>query len=282
MNLQEMQEFEDVKVQSNLDGYYTLRHNAGEITANHRKIHIRECIWDIDCKNKNLSFQIMDFISSNLIKDKINHSIWFANSYHIHSFFELEKYDFDTRKSIRKEIVRHYSNPYTHFIDLGVCSEKRMIRDFYSIHEKTNKQNLCTFEYGNGQINKVPKFILDIVLRLNSGFTSFSYSSFKLPKDAEKGYSDFIAYCLKTRFDKDCFRNSVYFKNIAIAVFRLQLDEGLAQKIFKQVALNCKGKKEQELLGWLKWCGEQKHLVKVNWGEVKRYKFYDILLQKKG
>ena len=215
----------------------------------------------------------MDFVSAKLIHDKISHSIWKARTHKIHTFFQLEKYDFNLRRAIRKAIVRHYAEPYTHFIDFGCCSEKRMIRDFYSIHEVTKQQNLCVYDYGDGKLNKVPKFILDRALRQSNILPQFT-DTIKLPRDAETTYANFIAYCLKIRFDKDCFRNQVLFKNIAIAVFRLQLNQEIAGKIFKQVALNCKDKKEQELQGWLKWCGQQKHLVKVNWDELKKGGFY--------
>jgi len=274
MNIEEMQKFEDVKVQSNLDGYYTIRHNIGEIEHNHRKIHIREVIWDWDLDNASLDSEIMDFISSKLIKGNIAHSIWFARTHKIHAFFELEKYDIDTRKEIRKEIVRHYAFPYVHFIDFGVCSEKRMIRDFYGMHEKTKKQNLCVFEYGEGRINKVPEFILERVLRDVNKATPVAVSSLKLPKQALKSYSDFLAHCLDKKFNNDCFRNQILFKNIAIAVYRLQAEQKQMSQIFKQVALNCKGKKEAELWGWWKWIPSQKHLVKVNWNELKRGGFY--------
>ena len=260
-------------MQSNLNGYYTKRHNLGEIVHNHRKIHINEVIWDWDLDNKDLDFQIMDFVSAKLIKDKISHSIWKARTHKIHAFFELEKYDFDIRKIIRKTIVKHYAEPYTHFIDFGCCSEKRMIRDFYSIHEITKQQNLCVYDYGDGKLNKVPKFILDMALRQSNIMPQFA-DTIKLHKDAEKTYADFIAYCLKTRFDKDGFRNNVYFKNIAIAVFRLQLSQEITDKIFCQITLNCKGKTIRDLSSWLKWSGQQKHLVKVNWDELKRGMFY--------
>ena len=70
------------------------------------------------------------------------------------------------------------------------------------------------------------------------------------------------------------FRNNIYFKNIAIAVYRLQYEQELTAKIFKQVIANCNGTKEQSLTSWLKWCNSQKHLVKVNFRELKDGGFY--------
>ena len=66
-------------------------------------------------------------------------------------------------------------------------------------------------------------------------------------------------------------KNNLYFKNIAIAVYRLGIAEKEAKQIFKNVAVQCKPHKAESMVNWLKWCKAQKHEIKVNWKEVKMF-----------
>ena len=91
------------------------------------------------------------------------------------------------------------------------------------------------------------------------------------PKLAE-ALTLFLEFAQKTQFQKTGMgKNNLYFKNIAIAVYRLGYDKQQAQQIFKNVAMQCKPHKAENMQNWLLWCKAQKHEIKVNFREIKGF-----------
>lgn len=271
------EQYEETIVQSNITGSHTRRRTLHEhieqcqCEANHRKIRVNDVIWDIDVPNKENNKKIAYAISTNLLVGNIAHSIWdTSRSYHIHSQFNLSIYPLDVRKALRMAIMRHYALEYWHFIDKSKASENVMIRMENGIHENTGQRNTLKFIEGDeNTINPIPEEILrGVSLRLSMDLMP------KIEPVAVTGaileeYAAFVNYCQKSRFDQDGGRSMKLFKNIAIACFRIGLDEVKVKALSEQVGRNCKGKKQDEVLNWWRWCKKQKHNLRVNWGEVE-------------
>ena len=91
------------------------------------------------------------------------------------------------------------------------------------------------------------------------------------PKQA-KALTQFLEFAQITPFLKTGMgKNSIYFKNIAIAVFLMQYSEEESKQIFKNVALRCKPHKYDGMMTWWRWCKAQKHELEVNWNEIRRF-----------
>jgi len=254
---------------------------------NHRKIGISEVIWDIDCHEPALSHQIWQRISTNLDKDKINHSVWnTSRSYHIHALFDgLSKYCQEDRKQIKLLILKEYAKDDMGWVDKSKANENVMIRDFWSVHEITGKQKISVWGSLKAEsilnplkasiLNDFSQKVVNPYLapnRLNS-HNIYIWNNALEPKLAE-ALTRFLTFAQNTPFPKSGMgKNNLYFKNIAIAVFRLGIAEKEAKQIFKNVALQCRPHKAEKMVEWLKWCKDQKHEIKVNWGEVRG--FYD-------
>lgn len=284
---EEMLRYKPLYVQSNNNGYFSklslcfTTNELNTITHNHRRVGIPEVVIDIDCEERSLSRDIVDFISSNLIKDGLSHSIWnTSRTYHIHMLFSgMEVFSQEQRKEIRKLMIKYYASKYLSFIDLGLCSELRMIREFNSLHEITGKPKELIFAYREDELlNLIPNHILNDFLLKHK---LLNESSIVKPSALNGGssmlwqdYQNLLNFVQKTAFLKTGMqKNNTYFKNIAIAAFVLGMQEQEARQIFKNVALQCRPHRADKMLNWFRWCKQQKKELSVNWKEIKM--FYD-------
>jgi len=148
---------EPIWLQKYSNGFHTKRLKCEDIQDitqahikgyNHRKIGINEVVWDIDCNEPTISYQIWQRISTNLDKDNINHSVWnTSRTYHIHALFEgLQKYCQDDRKQIKLLILKEYAKEDMVWCDKSRVNENHCIRDFNSIHEVTGKPKVLEWE----------------------------------------------------------------------------------------------------------------------------------------
>ena len=282
--------YEPVYLQKYSNGFHTKRLKCESIQEiaqahakgyNHRKIGINEVVWDIDCHESNVSNQIWQRISTNLDKDSINHSVWFTSrTYHIHALFEgLQKYCQEDRKLIKLLILKEYAKEDMVWCDKNMANEKMNIRDFNSIHELTGKPKVLEWHSiglkpilnplkasilndFSQKVSLYPQAPKSLNLGLNEALE---------PKLAE-ALSQFLQFAQNTPFPKSGMgKNNLYFKNIAIAVYRLGYDMQQARQIFKNVAMQCKPHKAENMQNWMIWCKTQKHEINVNWKEVRGF-----------
>lgn len=273
MDIKDMERFEDVVVQSNLQGYYTKRVPYGSIEHNHRKVFVNEVVFDIDTHNRSVGGKIEDHISSRLVRDDVPHTCWdTSRSNHIHAFFYLSKYSKELRGLIRKAIITYYSRPYDSYLDMK--TENTPIRDFWSFHEKTGKRKRMTYQYAQSRGEKmanVPERILKPVIAKFSGRGMLPLISKNF---ANKGrLRAFLGYC-GSRSYPDGGRNQVLFKNVAIATYLLNATTQERRQIFGSVISHNKDKKIQELQSWYAWC-QKKRNVEVNYHELQKHGFYN-------
>lgn len=281
----EIHKYDNIMVQNFIGNNHTTRQSIGLEQAlktkhNHRKIAINEVVFDIDCHMEDLSRDIEQFISNSLIKDDISHSVWHTSrSYHIHAFFHLAEYDQDTRKALRKFLLKHYSKQYNIWLDMSKSSENVMIRDFNGLHEQTGKPKTLIY---HGCMNKpiLNPIKAPILNDFWQGYKSpnlnpivkISPTASGLNPNLKDSLTQFITQAQTKVFSKSGMqKNNLYFKNIAIAAFLLGIPQTEATEIFKKVCANCKPHKIDNLENWLKWCKQQKHQLKVNWKEVELF-----------
>ena len=153
----ELLKLEFIWLQKYQNGFHTKRlkcESIQEITQahlkgyNHRKLGINEVVWDIDCHEPTISYQIWQRISTNLDKDNIYHSVWnTSRTYHIHALFDgLQKYCQEDRKIIKFLILKEYAKSDMVWCDKNMANEKYCIRDFFSVHELTGKTKSLVWE----------------------------------------------------------------------------------------------------------------------------------------
>ena len=245
-------------------------------------------IWDIDCNEPTISHQIWQRISTNLDKDSINHSVWFTSrTYHIHALFEgMQKYCQDDRKLIKLLILKEYAKDDMVWCDKNMANEKMNIRDFFSVHEMTGKTKDLVWMSkdlaitNKSVLNPLKASILeDFSLKVKNHpeppkSLTMGLNGALEPKLAE-ALTLFLEFAQKTPFLKSGMgKNNLYFKNIAIAVYRLGIVEKEAKQIFKNVAVQCKPHKAENMANWLIWCKKQSHTLDVNWREIKLFYEY--------
>ena len=257
--------YEEIITQSNLKGYYEKRHKLNSEAYNHRKIAVNEVVIDIDVHNRKISNEVVNVICSRLIADNLSYTLWdTSRSPHIHLFFKgMQKYPKEIRKQIRREFLNHYCKGYEHYIDFGKCSEDVMIREFNGLHEKTGKHKVCIEQF-KSDLNIIPAFIVNKAMNK----PTYERKAFNVPIKSE--LTAFVGYCMANRFDKKGGRNMILFKNFAIAIYLLGIASGEALPYFKQLAGNCKGKREFSLIGWYKWA-ERKKEVSIGWKELSPF-----------
>ena len=286
----ELLKHEPIWLQRNQNGYHTKRAKCNTIQDihlchikgfNHRKIGINEVVWDIDCNQPTLSHNIQNKISANLLKDHVSHIVIFSSrTYHIHAFFDLSKYPTEERRNLKILILKHYSQDFYQWCDRNGANENMMIRDFIGKHEETSKEPKIIYEFIHKQV------LSPITAQILKDFTQrykFLITTQIIKPGAlqgllganQQGYQKFLNFAQTTEFKTEGMqKNNIYFKNIAIAVFRLGLNQHEADEIFRNVARNCKPHKAHNLHTWLAWCKKQKHELKVSWKEIKQ--FYEL------
>lgn len=319
----EIYKFEDIVLQSNIDGFYTKRIKVNmqelqTIKHNHIKIPINSVIWDIDCHIRVISDKIHDFISSNLIKDNISHSVWdTSRSPHIHAFFkDMNLYTQEVRRDIRLLILAHYSglNPldkfkdenkdlswseffkkgrYSKWLDISRCSENQMIRDFGGLHEITGKPKTLIYEFkGTNPCHNKPEnqtacmenvlnsTILEQLRVLYHQCNKVPEIACIAPTDSDKkAMQDFITYCCENQHTHDG-RKRMLLKNVAIATLLLYpSDTNARHRIYYRITQNCRGCHINNLIGWDKWF-QQRKKIEFNWKEIKS--FYQIQKEDRG
>jgi len=246
---------------------------------NHRKIGLNEVVWDIDCHLRVLSQRIWQYISFNLRKSNISHSVWdTSRSFHIHALFEgLGVYCKDDRKRIKLLLLEYYAKQHFIWCDRNMANENMNIRDFYSIHEFTGKRKELILRFRHKLlVSPINPDVLSLFRQrhktLNHNPIVSCGASVGLSEALHQSYKSFLQFAQITPFVRQGMgKNNLYFKNIAIAVYRLGIAEKDAKQIFKNVAVQCKPHKAENMQNWLKWAKLQKHEIKVNWGEIKGF-----------
>jgi len=280
--------YEPIYLQKYSNGFHTKRLRCETIQEiqeahlrgyNHRKIFMNCLIWDIDCHLRVLSQRIWQDVSFNLRKEDISHFVWdTSRSFHIHALFRgLERYCKDDRKKIKLLLLAHYAKQHFMWCDKNMVNENMNIRDFYGLHEITGKKKEIIFEFKDKWlVNPINPDILGLFRQeyksLNSVLIVNCGASVGLPEALQQSYKSFLEFAQITPFLRQGMqKNNLYFKNIAIAVYRLQIAEKEARQIFKNVAMQCKPHKSENMTNWLKWVKQQKHEVRVNWGEIRGF-----------
>lgn len=248
---EELRKYQEIIVQ-NYDKFWTKRFMEEQGKPHRfRKIGVNEVVWDIDHVSKELSHKICDFISSKLCKDKISHGIFQTpRTHHIHSFFdEMVTYPKDFRRKLREEIVKHYSGEYYFFMDSGLFSENKTIRDFNAPHEKVNgcKSLIYVAEYSSP--NKIP---IEILKKVKSKFNKKDDYKTTNINIYNKDYKEILDKILN---HEGIFpigsRNNILLKNIVAMVINIPEPERL--KIYKKVLEKCPDMKISEFFQWEKW-----------------------------
>lgn len=290
----ELFRYDDLYVQSNLNGYYEQRvkcnpENIFSIEHNHRKIGIPEVVFDIDCHVRELSHQIKNSISSNLIQDNISHTIWdTSRSPHIHCYFEgLNLYPKDVRNTLKKIILRHYSKGYERWIDFLKSSENHMIRDFNCKHEVTGKNKTmkeCFYNSGKTLLNPVQGYIIEELMQTLNIKKEWQ-NKVRINQEGKEQLVLWLEFCLSHRFDKlNSGRSTIYYKNVAITLLLLSYNEVEVKEISKKISRNCLGTKEDEIYKWWKWFSTRQNTeFNVNFHEIEKFlKSYGQNLQNIG
>jgi len=283
--------YEPIYLQKYSNGFHTKRLKCETIQEikeaylreyNHRKIFINCVVWDIDCHLRVLSQRIWQDISFNLRKENISHSVWdTSRSFHIHALFGgLESYCKEDRKKIKLLLLEHYAKQHFIWCDKNMANENMNIRDFNSVHELTGKRKELIFEFKDKQfVNPISPDILSLFRQRHKNFDNNLVvgcgACNGLSEALQQSYKAFLVFAQTTPFIRQGMgKNNLYFKNIAIAVYRLKIAEKEAMQIFKNVAMRCQPHKAENMANWLKWVKQQKHEVRVNWGEIRG--FYGI------
>ena len=293
---EELLKHEPIWLQRNQNGCHTKRIKCNTLLEiqlnhaqgfNHRKIGINEVVWDIDCNHSTLAHTIQDKISANLLEDKVSHIVLFGRSYHIHAFFDLGKYPTEERRNIKILMLKYYAQDFYQWCDKNGANENMMIRDFIGKHEVTGIEPKITYQFirvptlKDGNIHKsfLSPIRASILKDLDHRYKTPNPTKIVNPRALQgvlganqQAYETFLAHVQTTEFKQTGMqKNNIYFKNIAIAVFRLGFNKEDTDMVFKNVARNCKPHKAHNLHTWLAWCKKQKHELEVSWNEIKRF-----------
>ena len=286
-----MSETEPLVVQSNLNGHYSKRMETTPesiltIEHNHRKVSPMEVVFDIDCHVRAISNEVWDEISTHLQNDDISHSCWdTSRSPHIHCFFkDMANYPNEQRWMLRKIILKHYSGVHFKWIDKGIISDKRMIRDFNSTHEITGHKKTCIYEYLNHaktHLNAIPRHILNELRMWVANQRMQKIEALK----ANEGHPDtnseersklekFLEFCLSHKFAvSGMCKNNHLFKNIGFAICILEYPYPKIKVIDALMSANCKGEHKGDVIEWVNWIKKQPKVYEIRWREVEKYGF---------
>mgnify|MGYP006921332882 CR=1 FL=1 len=230
--------------------YHTVRmKNNPFLKANHRQILRTEVVIDIDCKEPGKCAKIMDMVSSELLKDKIEHTVWKTGGkgYHIHCFFtQLALFDFDARREIRKQFLKQYCSlelkwdtdepeKVIQYIDIQKTSELVMIRMEEGKHEKTGLYKTNIYETKN-MVNdalpdKVVKKANEVLGRINKK-TEFNRP---IIDATDIIISPFFKYILHNKLPEG-ERHNVALKNVAAALFNIGVKGDDLEQMIQNIA----------------------------------------------
>ena len=293
MNIfEESEKYEDIIVQSNLNGYHEPRIPMKSAHRwNHRKIMISEVVWDIDIHIRNISNAISEAISQNLIKDKISHQVWdTSRSPHIHAFFkDMHLYSQEARKIIRLLTMKQYAEGYISYIDKSKASENNMIRDFNGEHEITGKHKTLVYEFQGLNpsskkvspllrttnhstpetlFNPIPAIISSQLREYYNAKANVPEIAYIKPTEANlREMQGFITYCLENTLRADG-KKTILSRNVAIACLLLGYDTNARHRIYCRIDQNSTSKILYNLIGWDKWLQKKQDLY-FNWKEME-------------
>lgn len=239
--------------------------------ANLRSILPKEIILDLEDPTE------LDRVKYMLKAYKLKYYIWSTGSkgYHINLFYnDLDKFDREVRKEIRKTIIKRFKTDETK------SSEKGLLAVENKKHFKTGKEKTL-IEMNEGWNNLNMELVNNILLKVEQR---------REKRDFQGGgnfdeyhiHDEFFNFISKNVIKEGMARDMVVFKNIAIALVK----EGLSDEEIKNIMQpiinkNFPGKNYQELQGWVNKARDSEidyyNVIEINrWGKENfGRRFYD-------